>query len=149
MFENNVFIFIYEYFLEVCGSAMGTRMAPCNAIIFMAELFENALSGYPYRPLAYYRYIDDILIIWSHGLDLLHNFIVSISKQHSNIIFTSNISTTSVNFLDVTIDIDGGHISTKTYAKSTDTHAFLSCNSFHPRHMKQSIMPLWNSPMAI
>ena len=63
-------------------------------------------------------------------------FISSISKQHSNIIFTSNISTTSVNFLDVTIDLHGGHISTKTYTKSTDTHAFLSYNSFHPRHIK-------------
>ena len=119
---------------------MGTRMAPCYANIFMAELEENFLSGYPYKPLAYYRYIDDIFIIWSHGLDLLHNFINSINNQHSNIIFTSNISTTSVNFLDVTIDLHGGNISTKTYNKSTDTHAFLSYNSFHPRHIKQSII---------
>ena len=43
-----------EYFLQVCGTAMGTRMAPCYAIIFMAELEENFLSGYPYKPLAYY-----------------------------------------------------------------------------------------------
>ena len=103
---------------------MGTKMAQCYANIFMAELEENFLSGYPYKPLAYYRYIDDIFIIWSHGLDLLHNFINSINKQHSNIIFTSNISTTSVNFCEVTIDLHGGHISTKTYTKSTDTHFF-------------------------
>ena len=76
---------------------MGTRMAPCYANIFMAELEENLSSGYPYKPLAYYRYIDDIFIIWSHGLDLLHNFFNN--KQHSNIIFTSNISTTSDNLL--------------------------------------------------
>ena len=118
----------------------------------MAELEENFLSGYPYKPLAYYRYIDDIFIIWSHGLDLLHNFINSINNQHSNIIFTFNISTTSVNFLDVTIDLHGGNIHihihiyihiytyTKTYTKSTDTHAFLPYNSFHPRHIKQSII---------
>ena len=119
---------------------MGTRMAPCHANIFMAEQEENFLSGYSYKPLAYCRYNDDIFIIWSHGLDFLHNFINSINKQHSNIIFTSNISTTSVNFLDVTIDLHGGHISTKAYTKSTDTHAFLSCSSFHPRHIKQSII---------
>ena len=119
---------------------MGTRMAPCYVNILLAELEDNFLSGYPYKPLAYYRYIDDIFIIWPHGLDLLDNFINSINKQHSNIIFTSNISTTLVNFLDVTIDLHGGHISTKAYTKSTDTHAFLSCNSFHPRHIKQSII---------
>ena len=68
--ENNVFSFNDEFFLQVCGTAMGTRMAPCHANIFMAELEDNFLSGYPYKPLAYYRYIDDIFIIWSHGLDL-------------------------------------------------------------------------------
>ena len=102
---------------------MGTRMASRYANIFMAELEENFLSGYPCKPLAYYRYNDDIFIIWSHGLDLLHNFINSINKQYSNIICTSNISTTSVNFIDVTIDLHGGHISTKTYTRSkTHTH---------------------------
>ena len=99
----------------------GTRITQCYANIFMAKLEKNFLSSYPYKPLAYYRYIDDIYIIWSHGLDLLHDFINSINKQHNNIIYTSNISTTSVNFLDVTIDLDGGHISTKIY---TDNHAF-------------------------
>ena len=119
---------------------MVTRMAPCYANIFMTELDENFLSGYPYKPLTYYRYIDDIFVIWSHGFDLLQNFINSINNQHSNIIFTSNISTTSVNFLDVTIGLHGGHISSKTYTKSTDTHEFLLYNSFHPRHNKQSII---------
>ena len=58
-------------------------MAPCSANICMAKLEENFLSGYQYKLLAYYRYIDDIFIIWSHGLDLLHNFINSINK-HKN-----------------------------------------------------------------
>ena len=64
----------------------------------------------------------------------------SIYKQHSNNIYTSNISTTSVNFLDITIALHGGHISTKTNTKSSDTHAFVSNNSFNPRHTKQSII---------
>ena len=115
-------------------------MAPCNANISMAELEEKFLSGYPFKPLAYYRYIDDILIIWIHGLHLVHNFINSINKQHSQIILTLIISNTSVNFLDVPIDHHGCRISTKTYTKSTDSHAFLSYNSFHPRHTKQSII---------
>ena len=120
--ENNVLSFNDEYFSQECGTAMGTRMAPCYANIFMAELVENVLSGCPYNPLTNYRYIDDIFIIWSHDLDLLSNFINSINNQHSNIIFTSNISTTSVNFLDVTIDLNGGLISTKTVPVHTSTY---------------------------
>ena len=118
--ENYVFTFNGEFFLQVHGTAMGTRMAPCYTDDFMAELEENFLSSYPYKPLAYHRYIDNIFIIWSHGLDLMHNFINSINKQH----FHLNIYTSSINFLDVAIDLDGGHISTKTYTSSTDTHSF-------------------------
>ena len=40
--ENNVVSFNDEYFLQVCGTVMGTRMAPCYANIFMAELEENS-----------------------------------------------------------------------------------------------------------
>ena len=123
-----------------CKYAVGTRISPCYANIFMAELKENFFSSYAYKPLAYCGYIDDICIIWSLVLDLLHNFINSINKQHSNINFTSSISTTSINFLDVAIDLDEGHISTKIYTRPSDTHAFLSYNSFHPRHIKQSII---------
>ena len=50
--NNNVLSINDEYFLQVCDTAMGTRMAPCYPIIFMAELEENYLSGYPYKPLA-------------------------------------------------------------------------------------------------
>ena len=79
----------------------------------MAEVEDNSMSVYPYNSLAYYRYIDDVFIIWSDGYDLLHKFNNSINKQHCNIIFTSDISTTSVNFFDVTIELHWFHISTK------------------------------------
>ena len=76
---HNVLTSNGEYFLQVCRTVMANRMAPCYANIFIAELEENFLSRYPYKPLAYYRYIDVIFIIWSHGLDLLHNFINNIN----------------------------------------------------------------------
>ena len=44
-------------------------MAPYHANIYMAELEENFLNGYLCKPHAYYRYINDIFIIWSQGLD--------------------------------------------------------------------------------
>ena len=43
--ENNVFRFTDEFFMQVCGTAMGTRMVPSYANIFMAELDEDFLSG--------------------------------------------------------------------------------------------------------
>ena len=48
--ELNVFTFNGEYFLLVCGTAMGNKMSPCYANIFMANLEENFLSSYPFKP---------------------------------------------------------------------------------------------------
>ena len=39
--EDNVFSLNDEYFLQACDTAIVTRMAPCYANIFMAELEEN------------------------------------------------------------------------------------------------------------
>ena len=39
MLHDNVFSFNGEYYLQFCGTAMGTIKAPCYANIFMAELF--------------------------------------------------------------------------------------------------------------
>ncbi|KAJ8042636.1 hypothetical protein HOLleu_09441 [Holothuria leucospilota] len=43
-------------------------MAPSYAIIFMADLEQRMLAGYPLKPLHYFRYIDDIFFLWPHGL---------------------------------------------------------------------------------
>ena len=61
---------------------------PCYDNIFMEELEENLLSGNPCKPLAYYRHIDDILIIFwivstiSPTL-LINNTVTSYSLQTS------------------------------------------------------------------
>ena len=78
MLENNVFTINGEYFFQIYGTAMGTRMAPCYANIFMAELEENFLSGYPYKPLAYYIYILS-------GLTVLIFYTISSTALTSNI----------------------------------------------------------------
>ena len=40
MLELDVFTTNGEYFLQECGTAMGSKMAPCYANIFMTELAE-------------------------------------------------------------------------------------------------------------
>ena len=76
--ECNAFEFDKKFFLQLFGTAMGTRMAPTYANIFMgcheASLLENCpdhLKGYIF---SYKRYIDDILIIWSGTSDKLKEF---------------------------------------------------------------------------
>ncbi|CAJ0943542.1 unnamed protein product [Ranitomeya imitator] len=60
---HNYFEFDSKIYLQETGTAMGSKMAPQYANLFMAKLESDFLFSRPIRPLAYYRYIDVILII--------------------------------------------------------------------------------------
>ena len=62
--EQNYFQFADKMYHQVQGTAMGTKMAPSYANLFMAELEEILLANYPIKPILWKRYIDDILCIW-------------------------------------------------------------------------------------
>ena len=52
IFKHNTFTFNDKYYLQTIGAAMGSKMAPAYAIIFM-ESFENSfLSSFPHKPTA-------------------------------------------------------------------------------------------------
>ena len=61
---NNVFEF-NEYYLQIQGTAMGTKMAPAYANLFMGKLEEKLRELGEPNILIWKRFIDDIFIIWS------------------------------------------------------------------------------------
>ena len=69
----------------------------------------------------------------------LREVIEYLKKLHPTINFTSEQSLSSVAFLDTTISIKDGKISTGLFAKPTDTHQYLLRSSCHPHHSKRSI----------
>ena len=69
------------------GTAMGTKMAPSYANLFMGVLEKQMLSSYKHKPLVYFRYIDDIFMIWTDGEDSLNDFLTHCNNQNKNIQF--------------------------------------------------------------
>ena len=71
--EKNIFTFNEEYWLQLLGTCMGTRVAPTYANLFMGVLEENILDNCPLslRKHLYLwkRFIYDILIIWTDSWD--------------------------------------------------------------------------------
>ena len=116
----NNFVFNDEHFLQQHGTAMGTRMAPAFANLFMGEFEKNAISGYADKPYLWYRYIDDIFMVWTHGEDKLNNFITYLINIQPTIKFTNEHSTTSTPFLDVNIQLTNRRIETDLFCKPTD-----------------------------
>lgn len=60
---NNAFTFAGQCYLQIHGTAMGTRMAPSYANIFMGSIEQRILDGAHKCPLVWWRFIDDIFIM--------------------------------------------------------------------------------------
>ena len=119
----NCFLFNENYYLQVHGTAMGTRMAPSYANLFMGKLEREFLLTQDLKPRVWWRFIDDIFAIWTHGEQSLNRFIESLNRHHPTIKFTTNWSAEKVTFLDTTVYLkEDGLIGTDLYVKPTDKH---------------------------
>ena len=135
----NNFMFNGKNFLQIHGTAMGTKMAPSFANLFLGQFESNALSNSPFKPHTWWRYIDDIFMIWTEGLENLNTFVNYLNNLHPTIKFTSNHSFTNIPFLDVMVSLKDGLIETDLYTKPTDKHQYLFSSSCHPHHTKKGI----------
>ena len=135
----NNFEFNDQHYLQTHGTAMGTRMAPSYANLFLAKFETDALSHAPYKPHTWWRYIDDIFMIWTHTEQALATFTSYLNDIHPTIKFTCNYSSTSIPFLDVNVLLNNGKLDTDLYTKPTDKHQYLLHSSCHPHHTKRAI----------
>ena len=91
------------------------------------------LSSYKHKPLLHVRYIDDIFMIWTDGEDSLNDFLTHCNNQNKNIQFEQTISSTSIPFLEVSVTLERGKLTTDLYTKSTDKHQYLHRTSCHTK----------------
>ena len=136
---KNNFQFNGVNFLQVGGTAMGTKVAPSFAVTYMGSFEKDNVYTYRLQPTIYLRYIDDIFMIWPHGQDELDQFLLHMNNCSEHIQFTTEQSSTEIPFLDTTVKLDGGVITTDLYSKPTDSHNYLYYNSAHPQRCKDSI----------
>ena len=93
-----------------------------------------------HKPLVWFRYIDDVFFIWTHGKERLSLFLEDLNNFYSNIKFSHEVNKETIHFLDPNIGLSDGNISTDLYVKPTDRHQFLHYTSSHPDHTKRSIV---------
>ena len=137
---KNNFDFNGKHYLQVGGTAMGTRLAPTYANLFMSDFEEKHVYQYHKQPLVWLRFIDNIFFIWPHGQGELDSFINHLNGVHETIKFTAETSQSAVNFLDTVISVDEDlKIETSLYVKPTDTAGYLHYQSSHPRHCIKGI----------
>ena len=138
--NRNNFQFNNQNYLQIGGTAMGTRVAPSYANLFMNKIETNLLAGFYLKPTTWLRYIDDIFFIWEHGEQNLKNWYKYLNQSHRTIKFTMEKSKESIHFLDTTVRKDKNNILyTDLYTKPTDSHNYLRYDSAHPPHCKRGL----------
>ena len=137
--KKNYFTFNDEMYLQISGTAMGTRCHLNYGIAFMAELEENFLKSVQLKPRLWKRFIDDIFIIWSHGEEKLKEFLDEPNSFHNSIKFTEQHSTYGIPFLDTFTYIEDNTLKTRVYHKPTDNKQYLHYTSCHPLQPKNAI----------
>ena len=134
------FEFDRKEFLQVGGTAMGTKLEPSFANLFMGYFEEKHVTPYSKQPFLWKRFIDYIFIISTYGSDELTLFVKYLNSVHETIKFTCEHLVKSVNFLDITIQIsDSNALKSTLFCKPTDTYNYLLYLSEHPRHLLNGI----------
>ena len=145
---HNIFEFNGKMYKQVGGVAMGTRVAPTFANIYMAQVEQQCLQSlaecFP-SPLLYKRYIDDIIIIWPASEALFKNFLNKLNNMHPTIKFISEYSSQAIHYLDLEIYKATRFARTnifdlQPYYKPTNTFNYLHFSSAHPQHTHTALI---------
>lgn len=142
--KNNVFEFDEKYFLQIQGTAMGTKLAPAYANIFMSVIETQLLTMAGNNAILWKRFIDDIFVAWKGSISEFEEFAAAINTIHDTIKFTHEVSETEVVFLDLTLYkgqrfANSGILDVKTHIKPTNKQLYVHATSYHPPSVKTAI----------
>ena len=103
--ENNYFLFKDNLYKQLSGTAMGTKMAPPYADLFLGKFEADHILTSPFagKINLYKRFLDDIFILWGGTCEELTEFMIYINNLHQTIKFTYSYSEYEINYLDTTI----------------------------------------------
>ena len=140
--KHNYFDFMDKHYKQTQGTAMGTKMAPPYANIYMSYFEKPLINTYSHNILLWRRYIDDILFLWRGTKQSLDQFITHTNSLHPTIKLTFEVSKDKIDFLDTTIYVDKSNykLATRLYRKPTNKNLILHYTSKHPLHIKRSII---------
>ena len=113
-----------RYYKQLQRTAIGTKFAPPYAILFVGYLEDKILNSFVEKALVWWRYIDDIFVIWQHGEEKLKEFLKILNSCHPAIKFTAEYSLDRASFLDVEVIRSENRLFTDLYIKPADTHQY-------------------------
>ena len=100
--------------------AISTGVAPSYATNTMGAFESDFVYTYHLQSLVY-LHIDDIFIIWQHGLVTSLTFIKHLNNCSANLNFTFEVSKDKVSFFDTWDKLENNKLSTDLLSKPIDS----------------------------
>ncbi|XP_052212044.1 uncharacterized protein LOC127831095 [Dreissena polymorpha] len=141
--ENNTFSFNDEHFIQTEGTAIGSRLGLNYASTYMGDWEEELFRRSEKQPLAYFRFVDDVWGLWTHGIEALKTFHTQGNGINPRIKLELRYSSEKLEFLDTVTSIRNGRLQTDLYTKPTDKHLYLHRDSSHPESTKKLYRMVW------
>ena len=141
--RDNHFAFHNSHFDQVRGVA---KCAPPFANLYLAALEERALEEWRgTAPKAWMRFLDDVLMLWTGGVEELYELLNHLNSQVSSIRFTLQHSREKATFLDLDVYKgskfrETGHLDTRLHIKDTNPQSYLHFTSCHPNYIFMNII---------
>ena len=136
---QNCYGFKDKTYLQIKGLAMGTPTSSILSEIYLQYLENTKILSILTKPgiEGYFRYVDDILIIYNKNHIDIGEIIVFFNDLTPCLKFTlEQEKDNKLNFLDISLTKTGDKISYDIYRKPTTTDAVIPNDSCHPRKHK-------------
>jgi hypothetical protein len=128
--RQNYFQFQNHFYIQENGLAVGSPTSSVFSEIFLQHIESTAIYKILIQNyiIGYFRYVDDILIIYNKSITNIHEAFKAFNIVTPNIKFTMEDEIdNSINFLDITIRKENNTLTTNVYRKPTplslETHA--------------------------
>jgi len=122
--RQNYFQFLNSFFIQEKGLAMGSPTSSIFSEVLLQHVESTAIFNILVQNhiVGYFRYFDDILIVYNESITNIHDVFNSFNNLTSNIKFAMEKETeNSISFLDVTIRQEHDTFTFNVYRKQTTT----------------------------
>jgi hypothetical protein len=128
--KNSIFTFSDAYWRQDSGTAMGTPPAPQWANIFYALCDNQFVPQFLPNLIFYKRFIDDVLGMWTITNSATNtasweSYIQAMKLEDYGLTCIVSPLSDKVDFMDLTIRIDGASITTTLYEKPSNFHLYI------------------------
>jgi hypothetical protein len=145
--KQNYFTHNQDIITQHDGLAMGVPSSDLTAEFFLQHTEDVHLAhlSHKHRIINYFRYVDDILLIFDSNHTYIQTILIDFNALHPNLKFTAEVEKDVINFLDISTHKTPNNLKTSIYRKPTFTDTIIPYTSNHPtRHKCAAVKFLFN-----